>query len=69
MPLDFKRASDLFLGTEEELALALGVTIGDLRAARQTPERVAESLLQRLADVLVERGKAMTRVGQLLQEG
>lgn len=68
MPLDFKRASDLFMGTEDELALALGIPVGDLRAARQTPERVPDDLLRRLGHALEDRGKAMKRVGELLQE-
>lgn len=68
MPLDFKRATDVFLGSEQELALALGISVGDLRDARQNPERVAEELFERLARVLVERGNSMRRVGELLQE-
>ena len=68
MPLDFKRATDVFLGTERELALALGVSVADLRDARQNPERVAEELVERLGRVLVERGNSMRRVGELLLE-
>ncbi len=66
MPLDFKRATDVFLGTEQELALALGVPVADLRDARQNPERAAEELLERLGRVLIERGNSMRRVGELL---
>ncbi len=66
MPLDFKRATDVFLGTERELALALGVSVADLRDARQNPERVPDDLLERLAHVLIERGNSMRRVGELL---
>ena len=68
MPLDFKRATDVFLGTERELALALGVSVADLRYARQNPERVPEELVERLGRVLVERGNSMRRVGELLLE-
>ena len=68
MPLDFKRATDVFLGTERELALALGVSVADLRDARQNPERVPEELVERLGRVLVERGNSMRRVGELLLE-
>ncbi len=68
MPLDFKRATDVFLGTEQELALALGISVADLRAARQNPDRLGEELIERLARVLVERGNSMRRVGELLQE-
>jgi hypothetical protein len=68
MPLDFSRGVQLFMGTEEELAGALGVSVADLRAARTTPSRVPKALLRRLGDVLVERGKGMARVGEMLQE-
>ncbi len=68
MPLDFKRATDVFLGTERELALALGVSVADLRDARQNPERAPEELVERLGRVLVERGNSMRRVGELLLE-
>ncbi len=68
MALDFKRASDLFLGSEKELALALAVPVGDLRDFRQNPDRVPEELLRQLGRVLVERGNGMRRVGELLQE-
>ncbi len=68
MSLDFRRASDLFLGSEKELAIALGVPVADLRAMRQTPERVPADMLARLGKALVERGNGMKRVGELLQE-
>ncbi len=68
MAIDFKRASDLFLGSEKELALALAVPLGDLRDFRQNPDRVPEELLRRLGRVPVERGNGMRRVGELLQE-
>ncbi len=68
MALDFKRASDLFLGSEKELALALGVPVGDLRDFRQNPERAPDAVLQKLGRVLVERGNGMRRVGELLLE-
>jgi hypothetical protein len=68
MPLDFARAAQLFMGTEEELARALGIGVADLRAARTNPGRVQQSLLRKLGDVLVERGQGMTRVGEMLRE-
>ena len=68
MAIDFKRATDLFLGSEQELALALAVPLGDLRDYRQNPDRVPEALLRQLGRVLVERGNGMRRVGELLQE-
>ena len=68
MPLDFTSAARLFMGTEEELATALGLAIGDLRAARATPSYVTPELTSRLATVLIERGKAMARVGEMLMD-
>ncbi len=69
MGLDFKRATDLFLGSEQELSLALGVSVGDVRDYRQNPERVPEAVVQKLGRVLVERGNGMRRVGELIQGG
>lgn len=68
MPLDFKRATDLFVSTEEELALALGLSVGDVRSFRQKPDSVPDEMLRKLGDVLVERGRGMARVGEMLQE-
>jgi hypothetical protein len=66
--LDFKRATDLFMASEKELALALGVQTGDIRAYRTDPERVPPELMRRLGRVLVERGVGMIRVGEMLEE-
>ena len=66
MGLDFARGADLFMGSEQELALALGVAVADLREFRTNPKRANEELLTRLAQVLIERGEAMKRVGDLL---
>ncbi len=68
MPLDFRRATTLFMGTEEELARALGMEAGDLRRYRQQPESVPDDVLARLGNVLMERGRGMRRVGELLKE-
>jgi hypothetical protein len=68
MALDFKRATDLFMASERELARALDIELGDLRSYRQNPDKAPEALLQRLGKVLVERGRGMSRVGELLQE-
>lgn len=68
MPLDFRSATDLFVSTEEELAMALGVPVADVRSYRQKPESAPPDLLDRLAAVLEERGRAMIRVGQMLTE-
>ncbi len=68
MAIDFRRASDLFLGSEKELALALALPVADLRDYRQNPERVPDAVLRQLGRVLVERGNGMRRVGELLQE-
>ena len=67
MPLDFRRATDLFMGTEPELAKALGMSIADLRAARTTPQSVSPELMDRLGRVLEERGAGMKRVGEILR--
>ena len=69
MSLDFARAADLFMGTEQELALALNVTVADLRELRTNPRRANPQLMERLAHVLIERGNAMKRVGELLLQG
>jgi hypothetical protein len=66
MGLDFRRATDLFMGTEKELLLALGLAAGDLRSYRQNPLRVPPEVLERLGTVLVERGRGMVRVGEML---
>jgi hypothetical protein len=66
MALDFARAAALFMASEQELALALGIPVGDLRAYRNDPGRAPPAVLQKLAQVLLERGKGMQRVGELL---
>lgn len=66
MPLDFASAARLFMGTDDELARALGIQLGDVRALRTTPTAASPELLARLGNVLVERGRGMTRVGELL---
>lgn len=66
--LNFERAADLFLGTERELAMALGLELGDLRMYRQAPDRVPREVLARLGRVLIERGRGMVRVGEMLGE-
>lgn len=68
MPLDFASAARLFMGTEEELARALGIGVADLRAARTHPDRASSALLARFGDVLIERGRGMARVGEMLKE-
>ncbi len=66
--LDFKSATDLFLGTERELALAIGLSEADVRRFRDDPARAPDDVLDRLGKVLVERGRGMMRVGELLRE-
>lgn len=68
MPLDFSRAAALFMGTEEELARALGISVADLRSARTTPARAPDELLTNMGKVLMERGAGMKRVGEMLVE-
>ena len=66
--LDFARAVDLFMASEQELALALGIPVGDLRAYRNNPNRVPPSVMAKMGRVLVERSKGMQRVGEMLIE-
>ena len=66
MPLDFKRAPDLFVSTEEELAMALDIPVADLRSYRQKPDSAPDEVLEKLGEVLVERGNGMARVGEML---
>lgn len=68
MPLDFKRATDLFTGSEEELAAALRIDHRTLQRHRRDPGRAPEALLLKLAEVLIERGRGMVRVGEMLRE-
>jgi plasmid maintenance system antidote protein VapI len=68
MALDFARAADLFMGSEQELSQALGLSIADLRAARTAPRRVTPEMLVKLGRVLQERGAGMKRVGEMLVE-
>jgi len=68
MPLDFSSAANLFAGTEQELARALGMSAGDLRALRTNPARASRKQLAQLSRILIERGNAMRRVGEMLAE-
>lgn len=68
MPLDYSRATRLFMGTEDELARAIGVSIADLRSLRSNPHRATPEQLARLGRVLIERGNGMKRVGEMLVE-
>lgn len=68
MPLDFASAANLFAGTEQELARALGIAAGDLRALRTNPTRASKQQLAQLGRILIERGNAMRRVGEMLTE-
>ena len=66
--LDFRRGADLFISTEAELAVALGIPTGDVARYRRKPDSVPAELLARLGTILIERGHAMARVGELLQD-
>ena len=68
MPLDFRSATELFVSTEEELAMALDIPVADVRSYRQKPQSAPAEVLRRLGEVLVERGRGMARVGEMLQE-
>lgn len=65
--LDFRRAADLFVSDERELAAALDITAADVARYRRQPDAVPAEVLARLGTVLVERGRGMARVGELLQ--
>ena len=70
MAIDFSRAVALFMASEQELALALGIPVGDLRAYRNNPNRVPASVMAKMGRILVERAQGMQRVGEmLLDEG
>lgn len=66
--LDFRRAADLFVGSEQELARALGVDLEEVQRHRKRPDRAPDELLARLGRVLIERGRGMMRVGEMLTE-
>jgi hypothetical protein len=68
MPLDFRRATDLFLGREAELAQALRIDTATLRQHREQPGAAPSSLLHAVSDVLDERGRAMVRVAEMLRD-
>ena len=44
------------------------ISIADLRELRINPARASEDVITRLGQVLLERGKGMARVGELLLE-
>lgn len=66
--LDFRRATNLFLGSSEELGRALDLDAERVRRYREHPGDVPPDVLARLGDVLIERGRGMARVGEMLRE-
>jgi hypothetical protein len=66
--LDFRRAADLFISSDGELGAALGITAADVARYRRQPDAAPPEVLARLGTVLIERGLAMARVGELLQD-
>lgn len=66
--LDFRRAADLFISSDRELGAALRITAADVARYRRQPDTVPPEVLARLGTVLLERGRGMMRVGELLQE-
>lgn len=66
--LDFRSAADLFMASEQELARALGVEVGDVRRYRHSPRDAPPAVLRRMGRVLLERGSGMSRVGSMLLE-
>ena len=67
--LDFRRGAELFLSSEKELGAALGIPTAEVGRYRRMPDAAPPELLARLGTILIERGRAMTRVGELLREG
>jgi hypothetical protein len=68
MPLDYAKAMQLFMGTEEELARSTGQSVADVRSLRANPHRATADQLERIGRVLIERGNGMRRVGEMLVE-
>jgi hypothetical protein len=68
MALDYAKAMQLFMGTEDELARAVGQSVADVRSLRANPQRATPAQLERLGRVLIERGNGMKRVGEMLVE-
>lgn len=66
--LNFRRATDLFLGTRDELARALGIDADRVEQHRKRPGDVPPDVLARLGRILIERGRGMVRVGEMLSE-
>jgi hypothetical protein len=66
--LDFRRGADLFISTESELGAALGIPPADVARYRRKPDAAPAELLARLGTILIERGRAMSRVGELLRD-
>lgn len=66
--LDFGRAAHLFVSSDRELGAALRITTTDVARYRRQPDTVPPEVLTRLGTILAERGRAMTRVGEMLQE-
>lgn len=66
--LDFRRGANLFMGTERELAMALRTDVDTVRRGLRSPPDVPDELLRRLGAALLERGQAMTRVGEILMQ-
>ena len=66
--LDFRRAADLFVASDTELGAALGIPQADVARYRRLPDAAPPELLARLGAVLIERGRAMERVGELLRD-
>ncbi len=66
--LDFRRGAEMFISSEGELAAALRIAPADVARYRSAPDAAPDELIERLGMLLVERGRAMQRVGELLQE-
>jgi hypothetical protein len=66
--LDFRSAAALFMGTQREFAMALRITPEQVGRYCASPDDAPAPLLQAMGRVLVERGRGMARVGEMLLE-
>lgn len=48
--------------------MALGITVKELERYRERPGRADPELMRRMGEVLLERGRGMIRVGEMLLE-
>lgn len=56
------------MGSERELAMALAIPVADVARFTRQPEAAPPDLMLRLGTVLIERGRGMVRVGEMLRD-